>query len=74
MIDNGCDQTIINIRSFLVQSFPGVYYSVGGVLNITISSSLEFINEPFTLATLHGNSTVIFQINQAFLDRDPLQT
>ena len=36
--------------------------------------SLELINEAFTLATLPDKSKVIFQINQAFLDRDPLQT
>ena len=32
------------------------------------------MNESFTLVTLPNKSKVIFQINQAFLDRDPLQT
>ena len=36
--------------------------------------TLELINELFNLATLPDKSKVIFQINQAFLDRDPLQT
>ena len=30
VIDNGCDQTIINITSFLVQSFTGAYVNIGG--------------------------------------------
>ena len=33
VIDNGYDQTIININSFSVQSFAGIQYSVGGSLN-----------------------------------------
>ena len=38
------------------------------------SKSLELVNEAFTLVTLLNETKVIFQINQAFLDRDPLQT
>ena len=37
-------------------------------------SSLELVNEAFTLSTLLDKSKVIFQINQVFLDRYPLQT
>ena len=37
-------------------------------------SSLELVNESFTLATLPNKGKAIFQINQAFLDRYPLQT
>ena len=37
-------------------------------------STLELLNESFTLATLPNKSKVVFQINQAFLDRDPLKT
>ena len=38
------------------------------------SKSFKLVNEVFTLATLPNNSKIIFQINQAFLDRNPLQT
>ena len=72
MINNGCGQTIIKINSFLIQSFAGIHYYAGGVLNSMISSSLKLVNEAFTLATLPDESKVIFQINQSFLDRDPL--
>ena len=74
VIDNGCDQTIININSFLIQSFAGIYYNVGGALNRMTPSSLELVNEAFTLATLPDKSKIIFQINQVLLNRDPLQT
>ena len=30
VIDNGCDQTIININSFLIQSVTGAYVNIGG--------------------------------------------
>ena len=74
MIDNGCDQSIINLNSFLIQSFAGITYNVGGALHAMNSKSLELVNTAFTLVTLPNSSKVIFQINQAFLDRDPLQT
>ena len=74
VVDNGCDQTIININSFLIQYFAGIQYSVGGALNSMNSSTLELVNESFTLATLPNKSKVIFQIIQVFWDRDPLQT
>ena len=74
VIDNGCDQSIINLNSFLIQSFAGINYNVGGALHAMNSKSLELVNTAFTLVTLPDNTKVIFQINQAFLDRDPLQT
>ena len=30
--DSGCDQSIINFNSFLVQTFTGIYYNIGGAL------------------------------------------
>ena len=74
VVDNGCDQTIVNINCFLIQSFAGIQTSVGGALNSMTPSTLELVNESFTLVTLPNKCKVIFQINQAFLDRDPLQT
>ena len=74
VIDNGCDQSIINLSSFLIQSFAGVMYNVGGALHSMSASNLELMNEAFTLCTLCDNSKVIIKLNQCFLDRDPLQT
>ena len=74
VIDNGFDQTIININSLLIESFAGIHYKVDGALNSMTSSTLELINESFTLTALPDKSKVIFQINQVFLDRDTLQT
>ena len=74
VIDNGCDQTIINNNSFLVQSFAGVIFNVGGALQGMSSSNLELVNEAYTLATLCDSTKVLFKINQCFLDRDPMQT
>ena len=74
IMDNGCDQTIVNINSFLIQSHAGVYYNVGGALHAMTSTNLELVNDAFTLVTLPNNDKIIFHINQAFLDRDPMQT
>ena len=71
VIDNGCNQSIININSFLVYSFAGVIFNVGGALQGMQSSNLELVSEAYTLVTLSDNSKVIFKINQAFLDKDP---
>ena len=38
------------------------------------SSTLELVNKAFALLTLPSNNKIIFRINQAFLDRDPLRT
>ena len=74
VIDNGCDQSIIGIDFFLIQDFSSIHYNVGRVLNTINSSTLELISKVFNLVSLPNNDEIIFQINQAFLDRDPLQT
>ena len=74
VIDNGCDQTIININSFLIHSFAGTKYKINGALNAMSSSSLELVSEAFTLVTIDEDTKYIFKINQAFLDRDPTQS
>ena len=63
VVDNGCDQSIININSFLIHSFAGVYFDVGGALHHMQSSCLQLVNSAFTLATLPDNSKVVFSIN-----------
>ena len=72
--DSGCDQSIINLNSFLVQSFTGIYYNVGGALQGMNSSDLEIVSDAFTLCTLPDDTKVLFQFNQCLLDTDPLQT
>ena len=73
-IDNGCNQSIINLNSFLILSFAGVHFTVGGSLNNTGSTNLELVNSHYILVTLENNYNFIFIINQAFLDRYPDQT
>ena len=74
VVDNGCDQSIININSFLVKSFAGELFNVGGALHNMQSSQLELVSDAFTLVTFPDNSRVIFKLNQCFLDRDPSQS
>ena len=38
------------------------------------STKLELVNNDYTLIILPNNFKVIFKINQAFLDNDPIQT
>ena len=68
VIDNGCDQTIININSFLVQSFTGEYVNIGGALSTMSSSNLEIVNAAFTIALLSDGTKILLKINQALLD------
>ena len=48
IMDNGCDQSIININAFLISTHLGVYYSVGGALQGMHSSNLELVNNAYT--------------------------
>ena len=41
VIDNGCDPSIINIYSCLIQSFTGNYYNIGGAISTIESTNLE---------------------------------
>ena len=71
MIDNGCDQTIIHIDSFLIGTFAGVHFNINGALNKMGSTTLELVSDAYTLVTLNDNSKVLFKINQCFLDKNP---
>ena len=68
VIDNGCEQSIVGINSFLVQTFTGAYINMGGALSTMSSSKLEIVNDAFTLVLLEDGSKIIFRINQALLD------
>ena len=72
--DNGCDQSIININSFLVQSFTGTYYNVGGAIGTMKSTNLELVNEAFTLVSIPNGGRIIFKINQTYLNKNPKQS
>ena len=74
VVDNGCDQSIINDNSFLIESFAGELFNVGGALHSMHLSQLELVSDTFTLVTLPDSSRVIFKLNQCSLDRDPSQT
>ena len=73
IIDNGCDQTIINKSCFKIDTHTGIFYNVGGALDSMSCSNLELVNSAYTLVTL-PTCKVIFRINQALLDQDPHQT
>ena len=73
-MDNGCNQSIINNNAFYVKYFAGVLYNVGGALHGMQASSLELVDKAYTLVTLPNVTNIILELNQCFLDRDPLQT
>ena len=49
IMDNGCDQSIVNISAFLVETHLGVYFTVGGALNGMHLSDLELVNNAYTM-------------------------
>ncbi len=59
-MDNGCDQSIINNNAFYVKSFAGVLYNIGGALHGMHASSLELVNEAYTLLTLPDSRRIYF--------------
>ena len=73
VIENGCDQTTVNIHAFLVESFAGVQFNVEGALNSMTSTKLKLVNDDYTRVTLPNNVKVTFKINQAIWDQDPDQ-
>ena len=63
VVDNGCNQSIIYMNSFLVKSLSGELFNVGGVLHDMQSSQFELVGEAYTLVTLPDNSRVILKMN-----------
>ena len=72
IIDNGCDQTIINLNSYLIVTHTGIFYNVDGALDCMSSSKLELVNNCYTVATFPNKPPVLLKINQALLDTNPL--
>ena len=60
VINDGCNQYIVNINSFLIESFAGVMFSVGGSLHSMAASRLELVHNASTLVTLPSGDKVIF--------------
>ena len=61
VIDNGCDQSIINLNLFLILSFSGVHFTVEGAVNTIGSTNLELVSNAYTLVTLMNNIKVVFK-------------
>ena len=73
VIDNNCDQTIININSYMIHIFGGTKFKINGTLTAMSLSSLDLVSDAFTLVTIDKDRKYIFKTNQAILDRDPIQ-
>ena len=55
VINNDCDQTIININSFLIHTFAGTKYNINAVLSKMSSSYLELVSDAYILVTIDEN-------------------
>ena len=63
IIYNGCDQSIITLTSFLVHNYTEIYIHVNGAMNWIEGSSLEIVNNAYTLATFDNGSIVLLKLN-----------
>ena len=75
VIDSGCDQSIINIKCFVIVSRSGRSYYVNGPLQGRMSSGspMEVVSG-ICKVVLHDNSSYLLVVNQALLDSDPAQS
>ena len=71
IIDNGCDQSIINLTSFLVHNYTGVFIHVNGAINSIEGRSLEIVNNAYTLAVFENWSKWLLKLNKFLCDPDP---
>ena len=62
IIDSGCDQSIINLNSFLVQTYTGIDFIVGDALQGMRSSLLELVNDAYTLPLLPTGENVLIKL------------
>ena len=74
IIDSGCDQSIINKKSFSILSKSGTYYHVNGALadRMTTSEPLQVVNGATKVTTKNGEKYILV-INQALLDTSEQQ-
>ena len=53
--DSGCDQSIVNIKSFKVMTHTGIYFNLGGAMQEFASTRpLEVVNDAYKLVHLHN--------------------
>ena len=63
VVNNSCDQSIINLNIFLINYFSGVLYNVGDALHGMQSFKLKSVRDIFALAILLDNIKIISRIN-----------
>lgn len=68
VFNTGCDNSLINLDSFMVGSYLGVYYNLQGALEgMTFSQSLQLANHCYT-KTVCKNKEFIRVVNQCLED------
>ena len=72
IIDNGCDQSIITLTSFLVNTYTGIFIHLNGAMNSMKGSKLEIVNDAYNLAEFDNGSKCLLKTNQCLYDPDPL--
>ena len=73
IIDNNCNQTIVDSNSYLVVTHIGILYNVDGALDCMLLSKYELVNDCYTAALLPNRSSVLLKINHHLLDTNPYQ-
>ena len=73
LIDNGCDQTIINTNSFKINLHTNIFYKVDGAVNSMSASNLELVNDAVTCLVMDNGPNILIRLNQCLLDTDPSQ-
>ena len=52
IIDSACDQSVININSFVINTHTGIYFNVADTIKCSNSSKLELVNDCYTYVKL----------------------
>ena len=69
VVDDGCKYSIVNINSFLIESFAGVMISEDVALHSMAVSRLELVNNTFTLLNLpHCEKFILVYISVFFIE------
>lgn len=74
IFDSGCDNSLINLNSFIVQNYLGIKYNLKGALSgMGNAQVLELANNCLTKIVCK-NTSFIGVVNQCLVDPDPDQT
>ena len=73
LIDNGCDQSIVNSNSFKIGMHTGIHYSVEGAIECMAASNLELVNDAVTCIVMDNAPNILVKVNQCLLDTDSNQ-